>query len=235
MLCHQQGEIGIFRLLGGIFVAVTVDGDNTIGISARSLGALNVQILMERMGGGGHLNNAATQIASNNIEEVVEQLKTLVDEYLGKEESMKVILTKEVKGRGKKDDVIELQPGFANHLVRSGQAIVASPENLKKIEEDKQKEAIAAEKHLQEMKELKKLVDSTTVKVHVKVGAEGKIFGSVSMKQVVDAFEKETGVALDKRKINYEDTIASLGTYDIPIQLHKEVLAHIKLFVIEKE
>ena len=85
------------------------------------------------------------------------------------------------------------------------------------------------------MKELKKLVDSTTVKVHVKVGAEGKIFGSVSMKQVVDAFEKETGVALDKRKINYEDTIASLGTYDIPIQLHKEVLAHIKLFVIEKE
>ncbi len=218
-------------------VGITIGfiGDNTIGISARSLGALNVQILMERMGGGGHLNNAATQIASNNIEEVVEQLKTLVDEYLGKEESMKVILTKEVKGRGKKDDVIELQPGFANHLVRSGQAIVASPENLKKVEEDKQKEAIAAEKHLQEMKELKKLVDSTTVKVHVKVGAEGKIFGSVSMKQVVDAFEKETGVALDKRKINYEDTIASLGTYDIPIQLHKEVLAHIKLFVIEKE
>ena len=218
-------------------VGITVGfiGDNTIGISARSLGALNVQILMERMGGGGHLNNAATQIQSNNIDEVVERIKTLVDEYLGKEESMKVILTKEVKGRGKKNDIIELQPGFANHLIRSNQAIVASPENLKKIEEDKQQAAIAAEKHLQEMKELKKLVDSTTVKVHVKVGAEGKIFGTVSMKQVVDAFEKETGVALDKRKINYEDTIASLGTYNIPIQLHKEVLANIKLFVIEKE
>ena len=55
------------------------------------------------------------------------------------------------------------------------------------------------------------------------------------MKQVVDAFEKETGIALDKRKINYEDAITSLGTYNIPIQLHKEVVATIKLFVIEKE
>ena len=223
--------------INGLDVGITIGliGENSIGISARSLGAINVQILMERMGGGGHLNNAATQIASNDIEEVVEKIKLLVDEYLGKEETMKVILTKEVKGRGKKNDIIELQPGFANHLIRSNQAIVASPENLKKIEEEKKQAEIAAEKHLQEMKELKKLVDSTTIKVYVKVGAEGKIFGSVSMKQVIDAFEKETGVALDKRKINYENTISSLGTYDIPIQLHKEVLANIKLFVIEKE
>ena len=85
------------------------------------------------------------------------------------------------------------------------------------------------------MKELKKIVDSKTIKVAVKVGAEGKIFGSVSMKQVVDAFEKETGIVLDKRKINFEGSITSLGTYNIPIQLHKEVLATIKLFVIEKE
>lgn len=85
------------------------------------------------------------------------------------------------------------------------------------------------------MKELKKVVESQPVKVFVKTGAEGRLFGSVSMKQVVDAFEKETGIALDKRKINFEDTITSLGTYNIPIQLHKEVLANIKLFVVEKE
>ena len=89
--------------------------------------------------------------------------------------------------------------------------------------------------HEQLKNKIPELKIGNTVKVHVKVGAEGKIFGSVSMKQVVDAFEKETGVALDKRKIDYEDTISSLGTYNIPIQLHKEVLAKIKLFVIEKE
>lgn len=223
--------------INSLDVGITVGfiGENIIGISARSLGAINVQILMERLGGGGHLNNAATQISSNNIEKVVEDIKSLVDEYLGKEEHMKVILVKEVKGRGKRGDVIDLQPGFANHLVRSGQAIMASPENIKKLEQEKQQEAIAAEKHLQEMKELKKIVDSKTIKVAVKVGAEGRIFGTVSMKQVVDAFEKETGIALDKRKINYEDAITSLGTYNIPIQLHKEVVATIKLFVIEKE
>lgn len=223
--------------INSLDVGITIGfiAENTIGISARSLGAINVQILMERLGGGGHLNNAATQIASNNIDDVVLKIKSLVDEYLGKEESMKVILVKEVKGRGKRGDLIELQPGFANHLIRSGQAIMGSPENIKKLEEERQQDAIAAEKHFQEMKELKKLVESKTIKIYVKVGAEGKLFGSVSMKQVVDAFEKETGVALDKRKINYEDAITSLGTYEIPIQLHKEVVANIKLFVIEKE
>ena len=223
--------------VNGLDVGITIGliGENSIGISARSLGAINVQILMERMGGGGHLNNAATQIASNNIEEVVEKIKSLVDEYLGEEETMKVILDKEVKGRGKRGDIIDLNTGYANHLIRNKQAIIASPENLKKFENERKQEEIAAEKHLQEMKELKKIVDSKTIKVAVKVGAEGKIFGSVSMKQVVDAFEKETGIVLDKRKINFEGSITSLGTYNIPIQLHKEVLATIKLFVIEKE
>lgn len=223
--------------VNGLDVGITIGliGENSIGISARSLGAINVQILMERMGGGGHLNNAATQIASNNIEEVVEKIKSLVDEYLGEEETMKVILDKEVKGRGKRGDIIDLSTGYANHLIRNKQAIIASPENLKKFENERKQEEIAAEKHLQEMKELKKIVDSKTIKVAVKVGAEGKIFGSVSMKQVVDAFEKETGIVLDKRKINFEGSITSLGTYNIPIQLHKEVLATIKLFVIEKE
>ncbi len=218
-------------------VGVTIGyiAEDVVGISARSLGAINVQTLMERLGGGGHLNNAAAQIASADINTIVEKIKLLVDEYLGKEESMKVILIKEVKGRGKRGDLIELQPGFANHLIRSGQAIMGSPENIKQLELEKQQDAILAEKHLQEMKELKKIVENHPIKIYVKVGAEGKLFGSVSMKQVVDAFEKETSIALDKRKINYEDNVNCLGTYDIPIQLHKEVLAHIKLYVIEKE
>ncbi len=222
--------------INGVDVGLTIGyiGQDIIGISARSLGTINVQTLMERLGGGGHLNNAAAQIASSDISSVIEKIKSLVDEYLGKEESMKVILIKEVKGRGKRGDIIELQPGFANHLIRSGQAIMGSPENIKNLELERQQEAIAAEKHFQEMKELKKVVEAHPIKIAVKVGAEGKLFGTVSMKQVVDTFEKETGIALDKRKINYEDSVNCLGTYDIPIQLHKEVLAIIKLFVVEK-
>ncbi len=223
--------------IDGVDVGITVGfiKDKVIGISARSLGIINAQILMEKMGGGGHLNNAAAQIQDTDLQSVVNQLKIYVDEYLNKEEYMKVILIKEVKGRGKKGDVIELQPGFANHLIRTEQAIIGSPENLKKVEAEKREAEIQAEAHLQQMKELKKLIESKPIKIAAKIGAEGKMFGSISMKQVVDEFEKQTGVALDKRKINFVDNITTLGTYEIPIQLHKEVVATITVYVVEKE
>ena len=221
----------------GISVGFTVGyiGENEVGISARSLGEVNVQVIMERLGGGGHLNNAAAQIKDSDIPTVVKQIKQIMDEYLEKEENMKVILIKEVKGRGKRGDIIDLQPGFANHLIRNGQAVIASAENLKTLEREKRENEIKAEKHLQEMKELKKLIEATPIKIGVRVGSEGKLFGSVSMKQVVDTFEKETEISLDKRKINSVESITALGTYDIPIQLHKEVVATIRLYVVEKE
>ena len=75
---------------------------NLIGVSACSLGKVNVQLIMEKLGGGGHLNNAAAQIKGESVEEIIYQLKALIDELINKEEAMKVILTKEVKGRGKR-------------------------------------------------------------------------------------------------------------------------------------
>lgn len=221
----------------GLTVGITIGyiDQEVIGISARSLGDVNVQMLMERIGGGGHLNNAAAQITGKDIPTIIKEIKYHIDDYLDKEENMKVILVKEVKGRGKRGDIIDLQPGFANHLIRSGQAIIASNENIKAIELEKRQTEIQAEKHLVEMKELKKTIEATPIKIAVRVGAEGKLFGTVSMKQVVDTFQKETNITLDKRKINYVDNITSLGTFDIPIQLHKEVVATIKVFVVEKE
>lgn len=221
----------------GIDVGITVGrlSSQTIGISARSLGTINVQVLMEKMGGGGHFNNAATQIHSDDINDVVKKLKQYIDEYIDKEESMKVILVKDVKGHGKKGEIIDFNLGFANHLIRSGQAIVVSDENLKRLDEQKKQAQLEEERHIQEMKDLKKKIDETPIKIGVKIGVEGKIFGTVSMKQVCDAFQKTTGIALDKRKIKYKENISSLGTYNIPIELHKTIVANIKLFVVEKE
>ena len=85
------------------------------------------------------------------------------------------------------------------------------------------------------MKALKELIEQKEIKIVVKVGKEGKLFGSVSTKQIIDTFEKETSILLDKRKILLEEPINALGTYLIPIQLHKEVVAKIKIFVVEKE
>lgn len=221
----------------GIDVGITVGrlSNQTIGISARSLGTINVQVLMEKMGGGGHFNNAATQIHSDDINDVVKKLKQFIDEYIDKEESMKVILIKDVKGHGKKGEIIDFNLGFANHLIRSGQAIVVSDENLKRLDEQKKQAQLEEERHIQDMKELKKKIEETPIKIGVKIGVEGKIFGTVSMKQVCDAFQKATNISLDKRKIKYKENISSLGTYDIPIELHKTIIANIKLFVVEKE
>lgn len=143
----------------------------------------------------------AAQIKGESVEEIIYQLKALIDELINKEEAMKVILTKEVKGRGKKGDVIDISIGYGNHLIRTNLAILATPENLRVLEIEKQKELELEMKHLAEMKELKELIEKTPLKIRVRTGSSGKLFGSVSMKQVVDAFEKETGVALDKRPV----------------------------------
>lgn len=217
-------------------LAVTVGqiAENQIGLSARSLGKINSQVIMEKMGGGGHLNNAAAQRKNETIKETISILKEKIDSYLLEEENMKIILIKDLKGKGKKDDVIEVAAGYGNNLVRNGTAIIASPENMKALEEEKHQATIREAQLLQEMKDLKAKIEKTQVKIAVKVGKEGKLFGSVSTKQVIDAISAQLNVKLDKRKIELDNPITSLGAYDIPIQLHKDVIAKIKLFVVEE-
>jgi len=206
-----------------------------VGISARSIDKINVQVIMEQFKtGGGHYNNAAAQIATEDVDSVVAQLKTFIDTFIEKEESMKVILIKDVKGYGKKGEIIDVPMGFANHLMRSGQVIAVSDENLKRLDEQKKQAEIEEERHYVEMIELKKLIESHPVRVEVKVGTEGKIFGSVSSKQICDAFFRETGQTLNKQNIKLDKNINSLGTYSVPINLHKQVQAIITVYVVEK-
>ena len=206
-----------------------------VGISARSLGTINVQVLMEKMGGGGHFNNAAAQVKTDDIDSVYRKLTKCIDELIEKEESVKVILIKDVKGQGKSGEIVDVNLGYANHLIRTDQAIIVSDENLKRLDEQKKQAQLEEERLLQEMKELKKKIEETPIKIGVKIGVEGKMFGTVSIKQVVDTFFKETGIQLDKKKIKAKDVINTLGTYDLPIDLHKQVSATIKLYVVEKE
>ena len=146
---------------------------------------------------------------------------------------MKLILTKDVKGKGKVNDIIECNMGYANFLLRDGSAVEATDANIQKLkeklEQDKQMEA----KHLEEMKALKAVIDSKTVTIAVKVGANGKLFGSVSTKEIVEVYKKEFGIELDKRKIVANTNIDAIGLYKLPINLHKEVCAYINVKVVE--
>lgn len=209
--------------------------NDQVGISARSLDEVNVQLLMEALGGGGHFNNAATQITGITIYEAKERLINLLKEQeTTGEEIMKVILVKDVKGKGKANDVIEIPSGHANYLIRSKLAILATVDNLNELKRQNELEKKEAQDHLEAMRELKEFIEKNPINVSARVGKEGKLFGTVSTKQVVDEMKNKYNITLDKRKIMYDKDIDSLGTYEIPIQLHKEVIAKITLHVIEK-
>lgn len=210
--------------------------EKEIGISARSLDEINVQILMERLGGGGHFNNAATQIKDLTILEVKEmllaQIRTITDKG---DQNMRIILTKDVKGKGKTGDIIDIPAGHANFLIRGKQAILATTDNVKHLEVEKDKERIEAEKLLADMNELKAEIEAKPITISVNVGKEGKLFGTVSSKQIVESYKTEHNIILDKRKMLFEKDIDAVGTYKITIQLHKEVKALMTVNVVEKE
>ena len=210
--------------------------ENEIGISARSLNEVNVQVIMEQLNGGGHFNNAATQIKDVTVEQakemLIDKLSRLED---GGMTTMKIILTKDVKGKGKAGDIIDIPAGHANFLIRTDQAVLATVDNIKQLEKKKREEKEAMEKHLNEMRELKSVIESKPVHIHVRVGKEGKLFGSVSTKQIADEFKAQHDLILDKRKMLPDKIINSLGTYEIPIQLHKEVTALMTIHVVEKK
>lgn len=210
--------------------------EDEIGISARSLDEVNVQLIMEQLGGGGHFNNAATQIKNTTITEarvtLIEKLKKIEDGGLS---TMKIILIKDVKGKGKTGEIIDIPSGHANFLVRSSQAVLATIDNIKQLEKQQEEKKLAEERHLNEMKELKEVIDQKPVKIAVKVGKEGRLFGTVSTKQIVDEYKLQNNIVIDKRKMLLDEDVAALGTYKIPLQLHKQVTATITLYVVEKE
>ncbi len=222
--------------IAGVELGITIGyiEKDKIGISARSLGVVNSQIIMEKMGGGGHLNNAAAQIQGMSMEQIVAKLKDVIDICMSEEENMKVILVKDVKGKGKKNDILDLQSGFANFLIRNGSAIVASPENIKALEEEQEAEKHKNEMLLAEMKEYKKIIESAPLKIEVKVGVDNKIYGSVNTKQIADAIEMAFNVRIDKRKVVLPSSLTTLGEHDVKIQLHRDVTAQVKVFLVEK-
>ena len=208
--------------------------NHTTGISARSLEGFNVQVLMERFGGGGHLNNAGAQIESDDPEKVKAQLMEILEDIGQEERPMKVILKKDLKNKGKKGEVIDVAPGYANYLLTSKQAIEATPENIQALENERTKQKEAADEHYENMKKLKQKIDYRAVKVYVKVGKQGKLFNKINTKQIAEAFEEQHGIALDKNKVQLDHAIDALGTYSLDVKLHKDITATFELMVLEK-
>ena len=206
-----------------------------VAISARSYKSVNVQLIMEEMGGGGHLNSAATQIYDTNCETVKSQLVEILkrDFEIG-DEFMKIILLEDVKGRGVKNQVIDVAVGFGNYIIANKKGILATEENLAKLKEDLHQAQVEAEEQKKMMQKIKEEIEEKCVNIYIKIGADGKLFGHVTTKQIVEEFESQTGIRLDKRKVSLPVEINALGVYMASVDLHKEVKANLEINVLEK-
>ncbi len=232
--------------INGVQASFTIGriDDSTVGVSARSLGNnINVQTIMEAMGGGGHFNSAAVQIKTKEGETpvtIASVNKQLVDilrlEYVeGGGSVMKVILTQDVKGKGKKDDIIDVAAGYGNYLISNKMALVASEENLQLFEKQKadQKKEIENKKKL--LRKLRDEINGKSISIKLKVGAAGKNFGHITTKLVCDEFEAQTGIHLDKKKVELPGDINSIGIFTATVKIDTDIIANFEIKVEEKK
>ncbi|MEK3798880.1 50S ribosomal protein L9 [Peribacillus sp. FSL H8-0477] len=147
---------------------------------------------------------------------------------------MKVIFLKDVKGKGKKGDVKNVADGYAhNFLLKQGLAVEASNTNVKTLEAQKNKENNLAAEELEQAKELKETLEKITVELEAKAGEGGRLFGSITTKQIAAELQKKHGIKLDKRKMELNDGIRSLGHTKVAVKLHPEVSATLTVHVKE--
>jgi large subunit ribosomal protein L9 len=147
---------------------------------------------------------------------------------------MKVIFLKDVKGKGKKGEVKNVADGYAhNFLIKQGLAIEASNANISTLEGQKKKEDKRAAEELAEAKKLGEQLEKITVELSAKAGEGGRLFGSITTKQIAEELQKKHGIKIDKRKMELSDAIRTLGHTKVPVKLHHDVVATLTVHVKE--
>jgi large subunit ribosomal protein L9 len=147
---------------------------------------------------------------------------------------MKVIFLKDVKGKGKKGEVKNVADGYAhNFLIKQGLAQEASQANISTLDAQKKKEEKLAAEELAEAKKLKEVVDKITVELIAKAGEGGRLFGSITTKQIAEELQKKHGIKIDKRKMELADAIRTLGHTKVPVKLYHDVTATLTVHVKE--
>ncbi|MDR3270920.1 MAG: 50S ribosomal protein L9 [Peptococcaceae bacterium] len=146
---------------------------------------------------------------------------------------MKVILQQDVKGTGKKGQLLEVADGYArNFLLPKHWAVEATTANLTNAAQQKASEENRKEQEKQNAMKLASQLNNLLVEVATKTGENGRIFGSVTSKEIVDAVKQQHQLTIDKRKVEVKEPIKALGEYYLTVKLHPEVAARLQVRVI---
>ena len=148
---------------------------------------------------------------------------------------MKVILLQDVKSLGKKGEVVNVNDGYARNLLfKKNLGIEATKQNLNDLKLQKQNNDKLEAERLEEAKKLAKELEEKEVVLAIKTGSDGRVFGSVSTKEIAEAAKEQLGYELDKKKMHLKDAIKSIGTFHVPVKLHPKVTVELKVVVKEK-
>ncbi len=148
---------------------------------------------------------------------------------------MKVILLEDIKGVGKKDEVINSSDGYArNYLFPKKLAVEASRENMAKLQAKQESRQFRKDQEKEEAMKIASKLKEIIVTIKVKAGENGKIFGGVTAKEIAENLNKEHKIVVDKKKIMLKETIKTLGVYPVEIKLYEGVIGNVKVKIVEE-
>ncbi len=149
--------------------------------------------------------------------------------------AIRVVLQEDVDNLGTSGDVVRVRPGYArNFLIPRGLAVPATNANLARVDELKRVAAAKAEQVLAEAQELAKKLEAVSIKLERAVGEENKMYGSVTARDIEDAYKEQQGLELDRKRLVLGEPIKQLGLSEIPIKLHSSVTATLRVEVVKQ-
>ena len=147
---------------------------------------------------------------------------------------MKVIFLRDVKGQGKKNDIKEVSDGYAiNYLIKNSYAVKYTKSSSDRLDKTLENDRINEAKNIKEANELKNKLEKEKISFEVKTGKDGKVFGSISSKQICEKLAN-LGYNIDKKKIMITDSLSNLGMTYVDIELYKKVVAKVRVELIKK-
>ena len=147
---------------------------------------------------------------------------------------MKIILKKDIASLGQAGEIVTVKNGYArNYLIPQGFAAMATDGNLRAFEVESKAATLRLQRSQREAQDLAAKLEKLSLTVSVQVGEEEKLFGSVTSQNIADLLA-DNGFEIDKKKILLEDPIKALGVYDVPVKLHQDVTAMVKVWVVRE-
>lgn len=148
---------------------------------------------------------------------------------------MKIVLLENVKKLGKKDEVVEVSDGYArNVIIPKKQGIEATPENLNNLKLKNKNEEKKEENLRRIAEENKKKLETNSFTLKIKAGANGRTFGSITNKEIAEEIAKITSVKIDKKDVLIDESLKNVGSYQVNVKLHKDIVAYVKVNVVEE-